>query len=96
MGVRFSRGVFMATYLNGREPGSDPGSGSSTLPVAVLGFGVMVSIEVFEASDMSSNLVIPVSSRGLMVVISGSQPEDARSSRVGSIMPHVRVVRERS
>ena len=44
----------------------------------------MVSIEVFEAFDMSSNLVIPVSSRSLMVVISGSQPEDARSSRVGS------------
>ena len=40
MGVRFSRGVLIATYLNGREPGSDPGSGSSTLPVAVLGFGV--------------------------------------------------------
>lgn len=56
----------------------------------------MVSIEVFEAFDMSSNLVIPVSSRSLMVVISGSQPEDARSSRVGSVMPHVRVVRGRS
>ena len=85
MGVRFSRGVFIATYLNGREPGSDPGSGSSTLPVAVLGFGVKEAREPLKLHVSDRYRQSQLCRLRLMAVIPGSQPGDTDSSSVGGM-----------
>ena len=44
-----------------------------------------MSIFGFDPKDSGSTPDSPVSSRSLIAVISGSQPEDARSNRVGSM-----------